>query len=315
MASHLFDFDEDELSDLTAGPHSFIPPNSDLYKWRTRIMTVEEWIRVPDHPRQRNTVYHARVASKKHLRTPHPFHIRVEAAVHPVTGQLHKVDAHTRAYLWNKGSLSPAPDYVFALIYLPDDEDEFNLFYLSHDNQGASKTSADDLYGLLNEMGLLDVLTSSLLRGGKFGQALATVWGWSGGIKARWDEVPELIQQWVPELLMADECCSPRMNGTTLACIMLTCRRYGKAVIPFWSAVGQGQGQKTNGVSDPVQAAIDVINQTRPSTQAGRLELLGRLLTCVERNRKGKWSKAMPRVTNVEKFRAKLRHPSPWGNK
>ena len=76
-------------------------------------MSVDEWIKVKANPRQRDTEKHA--AKAKHLLTPSPDHAHVSAARLP-NETLVKLDGHTRALLWKRGTVPALRIYQLTTI-------------------------------------------------------------------------------------------------------------------------------------------------------------------------------------------------------
>lgn len=117
-------------------------------------MTVEEWIEVPDNPRQRDTIRRAKRARRKHLSEYNEMHCRVIAAM--MDGELFcKIDGHTRAYLWEHGMLDRPPNgKVIAQLFSVSSIDEAKRLYTQTDSVEAVKQVRDVLEGFANEIGL-----------------------------------------------------------------------------------------------------------------------------------------------------------------
>ncbi len=122
-------------------------------------MTVDDWIKVPDHPRQRNTESRARMALRGHLKDLAKPHCFVDAV--RFRGQLFKLNGHTRAFLWEQKKLNRPPSLTVNVVESKTDR-EFKELYDMYDSKKAAKTTKDTLYGACREIGL--DLTSGLLK-------------------------------------------------------------------------------------------------------------------------------------------------------
>lgn len=114
-----------------------------------------EWFtKLPDHERQRNTPRHAAKACRQHLLMPFaPQWIVVAVAF---CGENHKVDGHTRDFLWRQGLLEK-PTHVQVILYETDDPVEYVRLYLAHNNRYATETANDLAFGRLNGLGLANI--------------------------------------------------------------------------------------------------------------------------------------------------------------
>lgn len=114
-------------------------------------MNTDQFIQIPDNPRQRNTEKHARMAIKKHLREPNPSHLRVAIATNDY--EHWKLDGHTRSHLWQTGKL-PKPEYVKVDVYYVRNREEAEQLYNCFDNRDAVETTADLIHGSLRSLGI-----------------------------------------------------------------------------------------------------------------------------------------------------------------
>ena len=109
------------------------------------VMDVDDFIKIQDNPIQRDTVRHAKKASKFHLKKYHDSH-RVVAIGRLIGSKIQwKVDGHTRAYLWamiGEDGLT-APKTVFVDVYHVKDEKEVVELYRCFDNRNAVETNID----------------------------------------------------------------------------------------------------------------------------------------------------------------------------
>lgn len=160
------------------------------FPFRQDVIKVSDWIEVRDNPIQRDTIRHAKKAMTRHLSKPVATHQMVSAAELP-DGTLIKLDAHTRAYLWAEGVLTPLSQDLLATIYsVPDIEAAIDL-YKTFDNSDASETQADKLSGAFRGLGIQP--SSPVLTKGGFISALRQIHiGGKGGTKN--DEVMQTIK-------------------------------------------------------------------------------------------------------------------------
>lgn len=122
---------------------------------RTEEMTVAWFHRLPDHPRQRDTVRHARKAVKHHLAKR--FITQEEVSVVRVKGgPWQKLDGHSRDFLWHTGQLEP-PYKLFVTRYECDTQEESNQLYLAHNNRHAAENPSDLAFGRLRELGMVEI--------------------------------------------------------------------------------------------------------------------------------------------------------------
>ena len=133
-------------------------------------MSVDDFIALPEHPRQRNTALRANAASRGHLKKLLPIHQKVSIAV--LNGVSYRVDGNTRAYLWQHGKLEK-PKAVAADFYYCTDKADFDQLYDVIDNIGSAKKSSDGLYSEMNDLGFQPI--SSPLGSGKLTTALGVL--------------------------------------------------------------------------------------------------------------------------------------------
>src|SRR5882672_12509291 len=98
-------------------------------------MGPKDWAAIPDNPRQRDTVAHARRAAQTNLKEPHPTHLKVHMA-RLADGRCYKLDGHTRSYLWEIGKLE-APQAVQVQVWDVADLDAAKELYNTFDSTAA----------------------------------------------------------------------------------------------------------------------------------------------------------------------------------
>lgn len=248
----------------------------------TLRMTVEEWIGVPDNPRQRDTERHA--AKAHHLRQWSPAHGIVIAARLP-NGKMIKLDGHTRALLWKRREIDRPKSLEVTIIPVKSVEEAKEL-YTHFDNKAAMETVTDRISGGFREIGFEP--SSAFLRAGRIGSALRIAWVAVHGY-AR-DKAPrdtyQIINEFAAEVLALDDMQLSKTAASTgiVAAFLLSYRKHGDAILPFWRAVFANGGTKTNGSMDAVQALNELMLQ-RQRIHGGTAanDLCARALHAVEK--------------------------------
>lgn len=218
-------------------------------------MPVADWIAVAPCPIQRNTEKHAQKA--QHLLTPLPVHAHVWAARLP-GGSLIKLDGHTRALLWSR-NIIPHPKQVEVHIIDVETKIEACEIYKTFDSKEALETTADKVSGALR--GLKFTPESALIASGAFSSAMTlcheVVYGYS---REKKKDIYETIDVFSAEILAVDDLGLRNGQITTgvIAAIMLSFRKYGDKIMPFWRSVIANTGTKSGGRMDAVEAAHSI---------------------------------------------------------
>jgi hypothetical protein len=264
-------------------------------------MTVAEWIMVKDNPIQRDTERHA--AKAKHLLTPRQSHAVVHAAKLP-SGQLIKIDGHTRALIWSRGIVQH-PNKLRVLEYPVNSIEEAAELYKEFDSGDALETTQDKVSGAFNGMGYHPV--SPLVSSGAISHALRlawqTVYGYSYEQRPR--DIYDVITAFATEILALDDLNLRRgqFPGGVIAAILISFRKHGDKILPFWRAVMANSGVKQNGRFDGVQAVNDVLLSRK--TNAGHsaaLDTLGRCLSACEKWLNNETMVIIPRPLDVGSY-------------
>jgi len=259
-------------------------------------MPVSEWISVEDNPIQRDTERHA--AKAKHLLTPHPTHSFVFAAELP-SGKLIKLDGHTRALLWKRGDVS-APAQIQVGIIPVKDRAEAEQLYKDFDSKEAVETMRDKVSGAFNrhdfepQSGLIASgnLTTALrmaygvLTGGTVNSGLAGSSIGKTSHRASKADVYAMINEFSNELHALDGygLGQGRIPSGAIAAFILSYRRHGSKVVPFWRGVFADTGEKSGGYMDGVQAVCELITGRRGRYGgSASFDLCARSLTAVEK--------------------------------
>jgi hypothetical protein len=297
---------------------------SNTQRIQTAEMAVDDWIALPNHPHQRNTLRHANAA---HLK----FAQRADGAVadhlrHVVAacleGTYYKVDGHTRAHLWEKGKL-PRPAHLHVTIYPVASRAELDNLYKIFDSAGAAKRQNDEVYAGYRECGLQ--LRSSRLRHGLLSDALNIAL--RGATRTQQDrhrpavDLFRAVATFENELALLDRIDpqpTPFYSGVVAAALIGLALYPQDCVLDFFDKINRKEGNRQAGRSDPVDAVLTVIQQmtmdksvTRSIRQA---ELCARtlrgLLTWVagpKQQRNQYWLQCGIKAADMEPILAKLK--------
>jgi len=203
----------------------------------TKKMSVQDWIELPDNPRQRDTVSHAKKAKKRHLAELSATHEVVSAAM--VGGELVcKLDGHTRAFLWASGELR-RPKKVTVHFYSCADMEEAKSLYSHFDNQSAVEGARDKITGACRENGI--VLSSPMLKTYKFAVALQQASGFKGRKKG---QEYRLVKLWKEELLEVDSWGLRDFHTAIKALALVLVANKREKVKEFFTLLDAGAGTR-----------------------------------------------------------------------
>lgn len=233
----------------------------------TRKMKVSDWIKVMDNPIQRDTEKHA--AKAKHLLTPLSIHAIVCAAQLP-DGRLVKLDGHTRALLWKRNQVRHPPELEVNIIDVADMEEAKRL-YQTLDSKEALETVTDKVSGAFGEHNFHP--ESALLKRGSIASALRMCWSIhrsgsiAGGDRAVRSSfsIYEAVEEFSNEIFALDayDLKSSSTSSGIVAAFILTHRKHGAKILPFWTAVFANGGTKCDGKMDAVQALNELVLSRR----------------------------------------------------
>lgn len=270
----------------------------------TRKLLVKDWISVMDNPIQRDTERHA--AKAKHLRTPHPTHAVVSAAELP-NGKLVKLDGHTRALLWQRKEVE-APMQVLVNVYPVANMAEAEQLYQDFDSKEALETTRDKVSGAYNKHNFDP--QSPLLQFGNVVQGLRIALGvlLGGSVKAaaaggmsdraspRQKEVAkasiyQMINEFTYELHTLDGfgLRQGQITSGIIAAFVISARKYGHEITPFWQGVFANTGSKADGQMDGIEAVAQMIAVQRGKGNTSKMkvaDMAARALMAVEKWRK-----------------------------
>lgn len=240
---------------------------SDTSRIQTAEITVDDWIALPNHPHQRNTLRHA---NAPHLRFAKQAdgavadHLSHVVAAH-LDGTYYKVDGHTRAYLWQQRKL-PRPARLHVTLYQVASRAELDNLYKIFDSAGAAKTRNDEVYAGYRECGLQ--LRSSRLRHGLLSDTLNIAL--RGATRTQQDrQRPEVdlfraVAVFKEELVLLDG-IDPQPNpfySGVVAAALIGLTLYPKdRILDFFDKLNRKEGNRRAGRSDPVDAVLTVIQQ------------------------------------------------------
>jgi hypothetical protein len=223
-------------------------------------MTPEEWAKVPDCPRQRNTELHAKKAIGW-LNVQVPPHLEVKMAKLP-DSRTFKLDGHTRSWLWERRAI-PVPDHIEVTVYELQDLDEVLEAYTWFDNINAAERGTDVVQGALRANGLHPV--SYQLRTGRLNTALRRIYravasdeenyqsGWN------YDTVYEAVRLFSRELMFLDslEPSSKLFPPGIQMAVLITVKRDASEAMTFWKLYAEERGRKDGDRMDAVQALME----------------------------------------------------------
>ncbi len=255
----------------------------------TLQLTINDWINVPSHPRQRDTQRHSKAAhwrDAKNAKGALKIHLaNVIGAI--LDGVLYKVDGHTRSYLWVNGLLKK-PSHVIVTAYFVKDKNELNALYGVMDLTTAAERPSDQICGAYKEYGLS--LKSKRLSGGNIGEALHLAL--RGQPKARRSkkqqtfDLYEAVGVFTKELTIIDNLnVNPKVFSSGILAAALLMQALHPETLEFFRLLAERKGEKRNGRTDPVESVLDVIDEHRYSRQnysgVGQLDLLARCVHAV----------------------------------
>ncbi len=245
----------------------------------TAEMPVEAWIALPNHPHQRNTARHARAVHLKQARgaTGAVANQLAQVVAARLDGAYYKVDGHTRSYLWEQGQL-PRPAVLRVTIYPVASRAELDALYEVFDASTAAKTRYDQVYGGFRECGFQP--RSKRLRHGFLNDALNIAL--RGGIRGQQSRaLPEVnlyravavFQRELELLDSIDPEPRPFYSGVVAAALIGLALYPPERVLDFFKKLQNGEGNRKEGRSDPVDAVLNVIQHMTLEKRAAQTAL------------------------------------------
>lgn len=284
----------------------------------TKKLMVDDWIAVEDNPIQRDTEKHA--AKARHLHVFKPTHSVVHAAELP-SGKLIKLDGHTRALMWRRKEI-PAPTQVVVVVYPVKDRSEAEQLYKDFDSKDALETTRHKVEGAYNKHNFDP--QSALLQTGNIVQGLRMAYGVllggsvktaaAGGAAERGPlgkdrrsekqvatssvEVYSLINEFSYELHALDGfgLRQGQITSGVIGAFVVSFRKHGHKVTPFWTGVFGDGGSRTKGQMDGIQAVHELLLGSKG--KSGRMHIAdtaARCLNAVEKWLNDEWMASTPR--------------------
>lgn len=251
----------------------------------TVTMSVSDWIKVRDNPIQRDTERHA--AKAKHLLTPLPIHAITFAAKLP-SGELVKLDGHTRALLWKRNLVRHPHKVTVNVLDAESIEDAVNM-YKTLDAKEALESASDKVTGgyRLTQFEPQSSLlaTANITYGLRLAfRGLANI----GDHEARTMDIYPMVEEFAPELAGLDSFMlrPGDVNTAIIAAFLLTTRKHGDAVGSFWRGFFGDGGTRADGKMDGIQALKELgLYRSKRKMFGGSaaLDYLSRALTAVEK--------------------------------
>jgi len=220
-------------------------------------LSVEEWSKVPENPRQRDTTKRAKFARTKHLKEPHYIQRYVFGAVK--NGKLIcKLDGHTRSYLWDNAQLPrPSDGIVEVMVVEVKSLKEAGVVYSKLDNPKASESASDSIYGFARENKF--ELQSKLLSGCRFANQLRLADGFFRGVRGNSTrDIEHVVAEWKPYLLQLDGLGLTSKYTTLIGFMLIAIRKDGPGLVTKFMALLDGNhGTKNTRGMDGVEALHD----------------------------------------------------------
>jgi hypothetical protein len=168
-----------------------------------------------------------------------------------------------RADLWSKGAF-PAPATVRATIYFPESEFEFYDLYRAHHAASSTISRLDDIQAAFRENELN--LNSRRLKHGLLVQAFTLAL--RGRIRVASDETPVDLRRAVSlfrqELLLLDKAMpSAEIFQTGVVAAALICLTLHPKHELFFEKLAQEKGNKRDGLMDPVECVLSLVEKIR----------------------------------------------------
>jgi hypothetical protein len=237
-------------------------------------MSLADWIGVPDHPHQRDTVKHA--FRSAHLRIFSDSHRRVSMAV-MADGRKFKGDGHTRTYMWVNGMTVGVPTdlRIIADTYELADETALGKFYELYDNKQAVDTLGDEVTSASKAAAVS--FNSHMMKTGRYVSALRFVHGLLQPNEPQDYYTLRTATAYLARELMLFDSIAPtsaEFNGGIMMAAFLTLARDGVEAVDFWRRYQEGRGWKMQDQCDAVEALRNFRSFVRRDKQSGSGQML-----------------------------------------
>ena len=279
--------------------------------FKTGEMSLEDWIALPDHPRQRDTRKQAQSSHWALARraTGAVFEQLRQVAAADLHGTWYKVNGHTRGLLWQTGQLPP-PKCVAVTVYTVDSADELNALYTTFDVPSASTTAYDQVFGAYREHNLN--IRSKRLRYGAIVDALwIALLGKTRAAKPKDHpdiNLYEAVRVFKEELALLDS-VNPQPDvffSGVIAAALIDLSLY-PGDLEYFRRLSAKEGETREERMDPVEAILRYLDRV-PAKRAKTLQedLCRRTLRAVTAWREGQqsdsayWFKNQIQAMNIE---------------
>lgn len=262
-------------------------------------MPIEEFLSIPPYRGQRDTGRHAKRMVGTLQAAPSETLTDIAVLVYP-DGRREVADGNTRQELWRDGRLSKPMKVHAKLYYLSanDSEAEAKTIYVGYNNVASGKDAKDEVVSAMRRAGWEP--RSAFCKAAKLKSALAYAEGNRLGLKGAVKGPLDYLDGWLPQLSVLDEMLATgkerrRTAVAVLAAVLLSLRRHGKPVIPFWK-IWFSNGWEGTEVGDPINKLHGYItdrdrNNSSSTTIYGSLEIV---IYIVER-----WLKGDPKIIQL----------------
>ena len=223
-------------------------------------MKPDEWFKIKDNPKQRDTIAHAKKALKHHLSEYCETQSRIAAAELP-DGTRYKLDGHTRSAIWESGDLQ-APKILYCDLYIVQNMEQIQSLYNCFDNQHAAENATDRLASALNLHGVSN--NSRVFRAGGTTTALKTLYCLNTRGLVRID-VADAVLVFKKSLNIIDKANFSHFKfpAPVIAAMILTIHNDGANAINFWKDYSEDLGKKTPKKFDAIYCLSDFIRTAR----------------------------------------------------
>lgn len=235
------------------------------------MMDVDDWIMVPDNPRQRNTEAHANKAKRNHLKELSITHLDVEMAELKNGKQRWKVDGHTRAWLWKHELLEHPNIKLRVKVFLIDTKDDAIELYAHTDNPMAVETAQDQFWGACNLAGLK--LQKNFWKTGGGTSAIKVLYAGRPSNLRTIDIIPA-VPPFKEALTIIDgyQLDKKKFPAAILAAMICTIVRDGVPAMSFWLAYNNDEGVKTKREMCPIFCLTQYVLMIRDKGKVGQLK-------------------------------------------
>ena len=198
----------------------------------------------------------------------------------------------------------PSPGFVEVAIVPAKDRSHAEALYKTFDSSNALETLRDKISGAFNRFGFepqsgllvcgsittaLRMAYSVFLRQTtSSGTASGTANGSTTPPNSRKVDVYTMVDEFSPELLALDglKFANAQLPGGGVAAFLLSFRKYGHRVTPFWTSLKAKSGMKAGREMDGVQACLELLIAARAGKKYGgaaQYDICNRILTGVDK--------------------------------